>query len=96
MLPYLLGRSSVQLECMWIGRSHRTAVGTDLVDRVLAGGSVTLTDTSRGRPDVGACVARVAHRFDTVFVVSNDVVRGDVARACEALNLPWHDPSFDS
>jgi hypothetical protein len=90
VLPYLLGRSPVQVECLWIGRSHCAAVGTGLVDRVLAGGSVTLIDTSRGRPD------GVAHRFDAVFVVSNDVVRDSVARACEALGVPWYGPTFDS
>jgi hypothetical protein len=52
--------------------------------------------TSRGRPDVGACVAQVAPRFDAVFVVSNDVVRDSVARACEALGMPWYGPTFDS
>lgn len=81
---------------MWIGRSHRAAVGTGLVDRVLAGGSVTLIDTSQGRPDVGAYVAGMAHRFDAVFVVSNDMVRDSVARACEALGVPWYGPTFDS
>jgi len=96
VLPYLLGRSPVRFECLWIGRCHRAAMGTDLVDRVLAGGSVTLIDTSRGRPDVGAYVAGVAHRFDAVFVVSNDVVRDSVARACEALGVPWYGPTFDS
>ena len=38
VLPYLLGRSPVQLECLWIGRGHRAAMGPDLVDRVLAAG----------------------------------------------------------
>ena len=96
VLPYLLGRSPVQFECFWIGRSHRAAMGTDLVDRVLASGPVTLVDTSRGRPDIGACVAEVAHRFEAVFVVSNDVVRDAVARACESLGVPWYGPTFDS
>jgi hypothetical protein len=96
VLPYLLGKSPVQFECLWIGRCHRAAMGTDLVDRILASGSVTLIDTSRGRPDVGACVAEVAHRFDAVFVVSNDVVRDSVARACESLGVPWYGPTFDS
>jgi ferredoxin-NADP reductase len=96
VLPYLLGRPSVHFECLWIGRCHRAAMGSDLVDRVLAGGSVTLIDTSRGRPDVGACVAGAAHRFDAVFVVSNDAVRDSVARACEALHVPWYGPTFDS
>ena len=96
VLPYLLGSPPVQFECLWIGRKHHAAMGTDLVDRVLAGGSVTLIDTSRGRPDVGACVAEVARRFDAVFVVSNDVVRDAVARACELLGVPWYGPTFDS
>ncbi len=96
VLPYLLGKAPVQFECLWIGRCHRAAMGTDLVDRVLAGGSVTLIDTSLGRPDVAACVADVAHRFDAVFVVSNDVVRDAVARACESLGVPWYGPTFDS
>ena len=96
VLPYLLGRSPVQFECLWIGRGHRAAMGPDLVDRVLAGGSVTLIDTSRGRPDVGACVAGIAHRFEAVFVVSNDVVRDSVARACQGLGVPWYGPTFDS
>ena len=69
VLPYLLGRSPVQVECLWIGRCHRAAVGAGLVDRVLAGGSVTLI---------------------------NDVVRNSVARACEALGVPWYGPTFDS
>jgi hypothetical protein len=96
VLPYLLSRSPVQFECLWIGRRHHAAMGADLVDRILASGSVTLIDTSRGRPDVGACVAGVAHRFDAVFVVSNDVVRDNVARACESLGVPWYGPTFDS
>lgn len=96
VLPYLLGPSPVRVECLWIGRRHRAAMGTDLVDRVLACESVTLIDTSQGRPDVGACVAAVAHRFDAVFVVSNDVARDSVARACEALGVPWYGPTFDS
>ena len=49
VLPYLLGRSPVQFEFLWIGRCHRAAMGTDLVDRVLAGGPVTLIDTSGGQ-----------------------------------------------
>lgn len=96
VLPYLLGRPPVRFECLWIGRRHRAAMGTDLVDRVLAGGPVTLIDTARGRPDVGARVAAVAHRFDAVFVVSNDVVRDSVARACQALGVPCYGPTFDS
>ena len=96
VLPYLLSRPQVQFDCLWIGRCHRAAMGTDLVDRVLASGSVTLIDTSRGRPDIGACVADVARRFDAVFVVSNDVVRDVVAKACESLGVPWYGPTFDS
>jgi ferredoxin-NADP reductase len=96
VLPYLLGGPPVRVECLWIGRAHREAMGTDLVDRVLAAGSVTLIDTSGGRPDVGACVAQVARRFDAVFVVSNAAVRDGVARACEALGVPWYGPTFDS
>ena len=96
VLPYLLGRSPAQLDCLWIGRRHRAAMGTDLVDRVLAGGSVTLIDSSQGRPDVGACVAKMAHLFDAVFAVSNDVVRDSVARVCEARRVPWYGPTFDS
>jgi hypothetical protein len=96
VLPYLLGRPPGQFECMWIGRCHRAAMGTDLVDRVLADGSVTLIDTSRGRPDVGARVAAVARRFEAVFVVSKEVVRDSVAQACGALDVPWYGPTFDS
>lgn len=96
VLPYLLDRPPVQFECLWIGRDHRAAMGPDLVDRVLAGGSVTLIDSSRGRPDVGTCVAGIAHRFQAVFVVSNDAVRDSVARACQVLGVPWYGPTFDS
>jgi hypothetical protein len=96
VLPYLLSRSPVRFECLWIGRCHRAAMGADLVGRIMASGSVTLIDTSRERPDVGACVAGLAHRFDAVFVVSNDVVRDSVARTCESLGVPWYGPTFDS
>jgi len=96
VLPYLLGRPPVKVECLWIGRCHRAAVGTGLVDRLLAGGSVSLIDSSQGRPDVAARVASVAQRFDAVFVVSNDVVRDSVARACQALGVRWYGPTFDS
>jgi hypothetical protein len=81
VLPYLLDRTPVDFECLWIGRSHHAAMGPVLVDRVLASGRVTLIDTAQGRPDVGACVAAVARRFEAVFVVSNDAVRDSVARA---------------
>jgi len=43
-----------------------------------------------------ACVAAVARRFEAVFVVSNDAVRDSVARAGEALGVPWYGPTFDS
>jgi hypothetical protein len=46
--------------------------------------------------DAGACIAEVAHRFDAVFVVGNAAVRDSVARACEALGVPWYGPTFDS
>ena len=96
VLPYLLDRTPVQFECLWIGRRHHAAMGSGLVDRVLASGRVTLIDTSQGRPDVGECVAAVARRFEAVFVVSNDAVRDSVARACQALGVPWYGPTFDS
>jgi ferredoxin-NADP reductase len=96
VLPYLLGWAAGQFECLWIGRDHRAAMGDDLVRRVLAGGNVTLLDSSRGRPDVGAHVARHAPRFDAVFVVSNERVRNDIARVCQGLNIPWYGPTFDS
>src|SRR5579859_1692166 len=96
VLPYLLDRTPVHFECLWIGRNHHAAMGPGLVGRVLASGRVTLVDTARGRPDVGACVAAVARRFEAVFVVSNDVVRDSVARACESLGVPWYGPTFDS
>jgi hypothetical protein len=96
VLPYLLSSPPVEFECLWIGRRHRAAMGTELVDRVLASGSVTLIDTSRGRPDIGVCVADMARRFDAVFVVSNEAVRDVVARTCESLGVPWYGPTFDS
>ena len=61
-----------------------------LVDRVLAS---SLRYVPGGQ---SARVADVAHRFDAVFVVSNDVVRDAVARACESLGVPWYGPTFDS
>ncbi len=96
VLPYLLDRTSVQFECLWIGRRHHAAMGPGLADRVLASGRVTLIDTSEGRPDVGERVAAVARRFEAVFVVSNDAVRDSVARACQVLGVPWYGPTFDS
>ena len=56
VLPYLLGSAPAGLECLWIGRDHRAAMGDDLVRRVLARGEVTLIDSSLGRPDVGSYV----------------------------------------
>ena len=96
VLPYLLGRATGQCECLWIGRDHRAAMGDDLVSRVLAGGNVTLLDSSSGRPDIGAHVAAHAPRFDAVFVVSNEQVRDEVARVCQELDVPWYGPTFDS
>jgi predicted ferric reductase len=96
VLPYLVDASPVQFECLWIGRDHRAAVSDDLVGRVLAGGELTLIDTSCGRPDVGALVAERAPRFEAVFVVSNEQVRDGVARVCQDLDVPWYGPTFDS
>jgi hypothetical protein len=96
VLPYLLGAATEQLQCLWIARDHRAAVGENLVSRVLAGGNVTLLDSSSSRPDIGAHVAALAPRFDAVFVVSNEHVRNDVAHACQRLNIPWYGPTFDS
>ncbi len=96
VLPYLLGSAPGQLECLWIGRDHRAAMGDDLVTRVLAGGNVTLIDSARGRPDVGAHVAARAAEFEAVFVVSNEAVRNDVARVCRRLDIPCYGPTFDS
>jgi ferredoxin-NADP reductase len=96
VLPYLLGSAPAGFECVWVGRDHRTAMGEDLVARVLAGGAVTLLDSSRGRPDVGAYVAAHAHRFEAVFVVSNEHVRDDVVAVCRRLDVPCYGPTFDS
>jgi succinate dehydrogenase hydrophobic anchor subunit len=96
VLPYLLGVAPARVECLWIARDHRAAVGEDLVTRILAGGNVTLLDTSAGRPDVGARVAALATGFDAVFVVSNERVRDEVAAVCEDLGVPWYGPTFDS
>ena len=96
VLPYLLGSAPGQLECLWIGRDHRAAMGDDLVTRVLAGGNVTLIDSVGGRPDVGAHVAARAAEFEAVFVVSNEAVRDDVARVCRRLDIPCYGPTFDS
>ena len=96
VLPYLLGPANGRLECLWVGRDHRRAMGDELVARVLAGGNVTLIDSSSGRPDVDAQVAARATRFEAVFVVSNEHVRDDVARACRRLGIPCYGPTFDS
>jgi ferredoxin-NADP reductase len=96
VLPYLVGPPAVEHECLWIGRDHRRMMGDALVDHAVAGGHVTLVDTRAGRPDVGACVAALARRFDAVFVVSNEKVRDQVARVCEELAVPWYGPTFDS
>jgi hypothetical protein len=96
VLPYLVGPSPVDVECLWIGRDHRAAMGDDLVRRLLAGGRVSLVDSSCGRPDVGALVAERARHFEAVFVVSNEQVRDDVAAACSARCVPWYGPTFDS
>lgn len=96
VLPYLLGSAGRQLQCLWIARDHRASVGDDLVSRVLAGGNVTLLDSSSGRPEISAHVAEHAPRFDAVFVVSNEHVRDEVARVCQRLNIPWYGPTFDS
>jgi hypothetical protein len=96
VLPYLLEPTGVRLDCLWIGRDHRAAVGDELIERVLAGGAVTLVDSAAGRPDVGALVAERAPHAEAVFVVSNESVRGEVARVCEARRIPWYGPTFDS
>jgi predicted ferric reductase len=96
VLPYLLEPAGARLECLWVGRDHRRAVGRELVERVLAGGTVTLVDTASGRPDIGALVAERAARYEAVFVVSNRQVRDEVARVCRRLGVRWYGPTFDS
>jgi predicted ferric reductase len=96
VLPYLLEAPLPWFDCLWIGRDHRAAVGGELVERVLAGGRVTLIDSACGRPDIGALVAAHARRFEAVFVVGNEQVRDDVARVCQRLDVPWYGPTFDS
>ncbi|MDN5763371.1 MAG: hypothetical protein L0H41_13790 [Microlunatus sp.] len=101
VLPYLLGQSGLDFECLWIGRDHRRGMGSHLVDELLARGSVTLIDTAGGRPDVGSLVrdrlvGEVAVSFDAVFVVSNAAVRDVVARVCWGLHVPCYGPTFDS
>jgi hypothetical protein len=94
VLPYLVDPAG--LECLWIGRDHRAAVGPALVERLLHSGRLTLIDTVRGRPDVGALVAERAARFEAVFVVGYQRVRDQVAQACQGLGVPWYGPTFDS
>lgn len=96
VLPYLVGTPVMQVECLWIARDHRAAMGADLVERVLERGDVMLVDSSHGRPDVGALVAGTALGFDAVFVVGNDRVRDQVADVCQRLGVPWYGPTFDS
>jgi hypothetical protein len=96
VLPYLIEESSVDYECLWIGRNHRETIGDELVARVMASGRVTLIDSAAGRPDIGTCVAEIAERFEAVFIVSNAHVRDEVASVCEHLNVAWYGPTFDS
>lgn len=96
VLLYLLDRDQPGLRCLWIGRDHRRTIGADLVDRVLATGRVTLIDTADGRPNVADLVTAHARGTGAVFVVSNAVVRDQVAATCVRLGLPWYGPTFDS
>lgn len=96
VLPYLVDRSSIEYECLWVGRNHRETIGDELVSRIMASGRVTLIDSASGRPDIGRCVADIAERFDAVFIVSNAYVRDEVASVCERLGVPWYGPTFDS
>lgn len=101
VLPYLLGQSGLDFECLWIGRDHRRAMGPHLVDELLAHGSVTLIDTAGGRPDVAglvrnSLVREAAVGFDAVFVVSNAAVRDAVAEVCGGLRVVCYGPTFDS
>ena len=96
VLPYLVDRSSIEYECLWIGRNHRETIGDELVSRILASGRVTLIDSASGRPDIGRCVGEIAEHFDAVFIVSNAYVRDEVASVCEHLGVPWYGPTFDS
>lgn len=96
VLPYLVDRSSVEYECLWIGRNHRETIGDELVSRILESGRVTLIDSASGRPDIGRWVGEIAENFDAVFIVSNAYVRDEVATVCEQLGVPWYGPTFDS
>jgi hypothetical protein len=95
-LPCLLGSPPVQFDCLWIGRNHRAATGTGLVDRVLAGGSVTLIDTSRGGRTSGHASPRWRAGSTPCSSSATTWVRDAVARACESLGGPWYGPTFDS
>ncbi len=96
VLPYLVDPSTIDYECLWIGRNHRETIGDELVSRILESGRVTLIDSESGRPDIGRRVAEIAERFQAVFIVSNAHVRDEVARVCERLDVPWYGPTFDS
>jgi hypothetical protein len=96
VLLYLLDAPHPGLRCVWIGHSHRESIGSGLVDRILAGGQVTLVDTQTGRPDLSHLVATHAVGADAVFVVSNATVRDQVARECGRIGVPWYGPTFDS
>ena len=96
VLPYLVDQSSIEYECLWIGRNHRDTIGDELVSRIMASGRVTLLDSASGRPDIGRCVGEIAEQFDAVFIVSNAYVRDEVASVCEQLGVPWYGPTFDS
>ena len=104
VLPYLVRgdrprhfTAPSRLECLWIGRDHRAAMGAELVDRVLAGGDVTLVDRPEGRPDVAAQVEERAPSLrGGVRGQPTRRSRDVVARVCERLDVPWHGPTFDS
>lgn len=96
VLLYLLDRPQPGLRCLWVARDHRSSIGADLVDRVLAGGQTTLIDSTIARPDLGRLVAAAAPRTGAVFVVGNPGVRDRVAAACADLGMRWYGPTFDS
>lgn len=96
VLLYLLDQPQPGLHCVWVGRDHRSSVGADLVDRVLTGGQVTLSDTAAGRPDIADLVTQHTRTADAVFVVSNAPVRDQVAAACKRRGIRCYGPTFDS
>lgn len=96
VLPYLLDRHQPGLRCVWIGRDHRTSVGDELVDRVMAGGQTVLVDTGAGRPAIDRLVHQHLGGAEAVFVVSNAAVRDEVAAVCCGLGVRWYGPTFDS